>query len=120
MAETKKLTKKDYFSKIRGIVENDPELVAFIDHELELLNRKNSSKGQTKNQIANEAIMDEIVTALISVGEPVTISEFQARVPEMAQYTNQKLSALFKKLVESERVAKSTNKKKTYFSALVD
>ena len=34
----------------------------------------------------------------------------------MAEYSNQKLSALMKKLVESGRVAKTTDKKKSYFS----
>ena len=40
MAETKKLTKRDYFAQLKEIVKDNAELVAFIDHELELLNKK--------------------------------------------------------------------------------
>ena len=116
MAETKKLTKRDYFSKIREIVIDNAELVAFIDHEVELLNKKNSSNGQTKTQKENELIMDTIVAELERVGRPVTITEFQSASEKMAEYSNQKLSALLKKLVDSNRVVKTTDKKKSFFS----
>ena len=115
MAE-KKLTKKEYFAKIRAIVIDNPDLVSFVDHEIELLEKKNSSKGQTKTQKENELIMDNIVKALSEIGRPVTITEFQSASEEMAQYSNQKLSALFKKLTENGSVIKTTDKKKSYFS----
>ena len=50
MAETKKLTKRDYFAQLKEIVKDNAELVAFIDHEVELLTRKNSGNSQTKTQ----------------------------------------------------------------------
>ena len=40
--ENKKLTKKEYFGVIRNLVIDNEELVAFIDHEIELLNKKSS------------------------------------------------------------------------------
>ena len=44
-------TKREYFTELKGIVANDSELVAFIDHELELLDKKNSApKNPTAKQ----------------------------------------------------------------------
>lgn len=119
MAE-KKMTKKDFYGVIREMVADRADLVEFIDHELELLNKKSSKRGLTATQKENVELMDKIYNALVEVGNPVTISELQASVPEMAEYSNQKLSALLKKLVESNRVVKTIEKKKSYFSANVD
>ena len=116
MAETKKMTKKEYFTQIKGIVADNAELVAFIDHEIELLDKKNSSKGQTKTQKENELIMDTIINELAQIGYPVTITEFQSASEKMSEYSNQKLSALLKKLVDTNRVVKTTEKKKSFFS----
>lgn len=112
----KKLTKKDYFEKIKGVCANNAEIVAFCDHEIELLNRKNSKGGLSKTQVENEGIKDQIIAALATVGKAVTITELQASNENMAQYSNQKLSALLKQLVDSKDVVKTTDKKKSYFS----
>ena len=50
MEKTKKVTKREYFAQLREVVADNPELVAFIDHEVELLNKKNSGNSQTKTQ----------------------------------------------------------------------
>lgn len=111
MAETKKMTKKEYFGVLRELVLDRPELVDFIDHEIELLSRKNSSTAPSKNQVANEGIKVEILNALTEFGKAVTVSELMAKVP----YSNQKLSALLKQLVEDTKVERIEDKRKTYF-----
>ena len=114
----KKLTKKEVFSKmleVEAIVSNEM-FVDFINHELELLNRKSSKSTQTKTQIENENIKNTIVESLKKVAKAVTISELQELDSEMANYSNQKLSALLKKLVAEKRVVKTIDKKKSYFS----
>ena len=58
---TNKVTKRDRFAQLRAIVIDNEELVAFIDHEVELLNKKNSSKGETKAQAENRAIKSNIL-----------------------------------------------------------
>lgn len=116
MAEIKKMTKKEMFESLKGYVVDNAEMVAFIDHEIELLNRKASKSSQTKTQKENEGIMENILVALEKVGRPVTITELQNENEDMAQYSNQKLSALLKKLNESGKVSKVTDKKKSYFS----
>lgn len=110
-----KKTKKDLFLEVREVVAGNEELVAFVDHELELLNKKASTKS-TKANNEQVALMEKIVNALNEIGRSVTISELQKENAEMAEYSNQKLSAMLKKLVDNKQVTKIVDKKKSYFT----
>jgi hypothetical protein len=118
MENTKKVTKRDNFNKLLTIEEvaNDTQLVEFINHELELLDKKSASHStaKTANQKANEEIKKSIVNALVDIGKS-TISDLQKANEDMAQYSNQKLSALLKQMVDSGEVVRTTDKKKAYF-----
>ena len=109
-----KKTKREFFGEIREIVKENTELVAFIDHELELLDKKTSAKS-TKVNTEQVELMEKIVDALNEIGRSVTISELQKENAEMAEYSNQKLSAMLKKLVDNKQVTKMIDKKKSYF-----
>ena len=110
-----KKTKRDLFLEVREVVAGNEELVAFIDHELELLNKKASTKSTKVNE-EQVALMEKIVNALNEIGRSVTISELQKENAEMAEYSNQKLSAMLKKLVDNKQVTKIVDKKKSYFT----
>ena len=112
---TNKKTKKDLFLEVREVVAGNEELVAFVDHELELLDKKASTKS-TKVNDEQVALMEKIVNALNEIGRSVTISELQKENAEMAEYSNQKLSAMLKKLVDNKQVTKIVDKKKSYFT----
>ena len=116
--ENKKLTKKEVFSKMLEVeaIASNELFVEFINHELELLDRKSSKSTQTKTQIENESIKNAIVESLERVAKAVTITELQELDSKMANYSNQKLSALLKQLVKENRVVKTVDKKKSYFS----
>ena len=111
---TNKKTKRDLFLEVREVVAENEELVAFVDHELELLDKKASTKS-TKVNDEQVALMEKIVNALNEIGRSVTISELQKENAEMAEYSNQKLSAMLKKLVDNKQVTKMVDKKKSYF-----
>ena len=120
---TVKVTKKDYFNALRALVvdtevENKTALIDFIDNELALLAKKaNSAKSKpSKAQAENEGIKTAIIAALNEAEKALTITEFQTTYPEFAEYSNQKLSALFKQLVDAGAVEKTVVKKKSYFS----
>lgn len=119
MAEIKKLTKKDYFNVIKELVSDRQDLVDFIDHEIELLSKKSSRTAPTKTQVENEAIKEKIVATLVELGRYVTITEIQNANTELADLSNQKISALLKQLVDTNIVAKMLDKKKAYFKASV-
>lgn len=112
-----KMTKREMFEMIKGVCANDTRIVEFCEHEIELLNRKSSKSTQTKTKIENESIKGAIVNALTEIAKPVTITEMQELNTEMANYSNQKLSALLKQLVENDKkVVKTVDKKKSYFT----
>lgn len=120
----KKMTKKEMFAMVIGVVEtteveNKEEMVAFLNHEIELLEKKSSKTGATKTQKENLVLMEQLKEAFREMEKPVTISEFQAlSTHEVATLSNQKLSALLKKLTEGENapMVKTVEKKKSYFS----
>lgn len=112
---TNKKTKRDLFLEVRKVVAENDELVAFVDHELELLDKKASTKS-TKVNDEQVSLMEKIVNALNEIGRSVTISELQKENTEMAEYSNQKLSAMLKKLVDNKQVTKIVDKKKSYFT----
>ena len=113
-----KMTKREMFTMIMEVegVKGNKEMTDFLAHEIELLAKKSSKSGQTKTQKENEKLIEQIFEALAIVGKPVTITEFQGEVAAMSEFSNQKLSALLKKLVDSGRVVKTVDKKKSYFS----
>ena len=119
MANEKKLTKREKYERLlaKAEVQADPIAVEFIEHELELLAKKNSSeKKPTAVQLANEGIKETILETLATEGKKMTISEMQKVNAELSELQNQKISALLKKLVENGKVVKTVEKKKSYFS----
>lgn len=118
----RKLTKRELFGQARELaIANDREdLVAFIDHELELLDKKASASGNSKTQKENLEIIERLYSELANIDRAVTISEFQKESEYAGTLSNQKISALFKKLVDNGRVIKTVDKKKSYFSVAND
>lgn len=114
----KKMTKKEMFEMIKGVCVDNSEIVKFCNHELDLLNKKSSKSTLTKTQVENEKIKTEIVNILTEIARPVTITELQELNENMAKYSNQKLSALLKALVNENKVVRTEDKKKAYFSVV--
>ena len=117
--ENKKMTKKEKFAMIKEYIADNEMLMEFIDNEIYLLTKKASSSAKTKTQIENENIKEKIVTILTEINAPVTITDMQKASDCMAQYSNQKLSALLTQLIEEKRVQRIVDKKKAYFKVLV-
>ena len=119
--KTTKPTKKALFTALLALVtetapENAEVLTAFINNEIALLDKRAANKTASKTQVENENIKAKILDALTEIDKPVTISELQTLAPELAVYTNQKLSALLTQLKANNLVTKTIEKKKSYFS----
>ena len=111
------MTKKEMFAEIRNIVAGNEEMVAFIDHEIELLERKsNSPKKPTKTQVENDGFKAEIVAYLTEVDTPKTIKELQAEIPSISGLTNQRITHMLTDLVKAEILTKEYVKKTPYYS----
>lgn len=128
-----KITKKEYFAIVKDIVEassadNKADIVAFLDHEVELLNKKSGKSKATPTQAANAVTLNVIKEVLGELDKPATITELLTDVrlqsyteitkdgEKVIAMTNQKLSSLMKKLVDAHEVVRTEEKKKAYFS----
>ena len=110
----KKITKKEMFTQIREAVADNADMVAFIDHEIELLSKKSGSKKPTATQIANEGLKATILS-ILEGSEGMTASEVLVSSDEFTGLSNQKITALLRQLVLNGSVTKITDNKKTLF-----
>ena len=119
MTTTKKMTKRDYFNILRKsypvTAENYNDVIAFIDHEIELLERKNSAeKKPTATQKANADLKAAILESMVK-DRNYTITEMIKEFPALSELTNQKVSAMVRQLVEANLIEKIEDKRKSYF-----
>ena len=122
MANEKKTTKAQMFAQIKANYPLTEEEVAFIDHELELLSKKNAAeKKPTAKQTANASIQDAILATMAA--EPTrlfTITELTKEVPNLPEdMTNQRMSALVRQLIPAQ-VERIEDKRKAYFRIVAD
>jgi len=111
------MTKREMFAEIRNAVIDNAEMVAFIDHEIELLNRKSASpKKPTKTQMENDSFKAVIVDYLTEVDAPKTIKELQAEIAELDGLTNQRITHMLTDLVKAGKLTKEYVKKTPYYS----
>ena len=114
----KKITKRDRFNTLLTFAEvkANPDMVAFIEHELELLAKKNSAeKKPTAQQTANEGIKEVILDVLGKDGGLMTVTDVQKSTEELAELSNQRVSALLRQLVADGYVERVEDKRKAYF-----
>lgn len=119
MAKIKTLTKKEKYGMVLDYIKDNEMLVEFINNEIELLNKKSSKNTLTKTQIENEKLKEKILATLVELDKYATITEIQEANIELAELSNQKISALLKQLVDTNIVEKMIDKKKAYFKASV-
>ena len=121
--ENKKMTKKETINLLIDVLMGNKEVediqmfIDFLTHERELLERKSSNSGQTKTQKENEILKEKIVETLKELNKFSTITEIQESNAELADLSNQKISALLKQLVDTNVIEKVIEKKKAYFKA---
>ena len=132
MANTKttKLTKSDRFTALRAYLDANPDAVfhtpkgditakdmgEFVAHEIELLSKKNSAdKKPTAQQTANAGIQSAIVEGM-KANRLYTVTEIIKEIPECADLTNQRVSALLRQMIERGEIVRTTDKQKAYFS----
>ncbi len=112
-----KKTKKEFLTELLNLSEvaQNPELVDFLKKEIALLDKKTISRSQ-KSNAEHETILSELKTVLVNCGNTgLTISEMQEKSELLSGFSNQKLSAMLKKLVDGGIVYKTKEKKTTKF-----
>lgn len=114
----KKITKRERFATLLTFaeVQADPEMVKFIEHEVELLERKNFSNAMriTAQQVANDQIKSAIAEGM-KPNRLYTVTELIKEIPECNELTNQRVSALLRQMVLDKVVVKVEEKRKSFF-----
>lgn len=117
MANNKKMTKKDYYTAILAKYALTEDEKAFINHEIELLEKKNAAdKKPTAQQVANKSTQDAIYEGMES-GKLYTITDLIKCIPECAEMTNQRVSAIVRQMI-GEKVERIEDKRKAYFKKI--
>lgn len=116
MATSKKMTKAQMFAQIKAHLTDEKE-IAFIDHELELLAKKNQSgsgdRKPTAAMLENASLRDTIQQTLTS--EPQTIEDIKARNAALEKLSVHKMSSLLGQLVTEGKAQRMVIKRKTHY-----
>ena len=115
------MTKKENFAVIRTIientaVENQDELLTFIDHEVELLSRKRSTSSKpTKRQVENTALKERISEILLRAESGMTAGDITKAIAS-DDATPNRVVALLTQMKKDGMVVREEVKGKAMFS----
>ena len=97
-------------------VEDNKEVTEKLEALKESISKKNSAERKpTATQKADEEYKKAILS-FMEVGKKYTISELMKEVVELADLSNQRVSALVRQLKDSGLVERTEEKRKAYFS----
>lgn len=123
MANSTKVTKKDRYATLKAIVEgldreDKDELIAFIDHEVELISNRKRSDKPSKKQVENEGIKAEILAYLGTVGT-AKVGDITKALGDKVT-SSQQVSALVTQLKNDGKVTRFTEKKDIFFTLVTE
>lgn len=117
MTNTKKITNKFALQYVLDNCEVPTEISEKLEKMIVSLDKKSSSNGEKKlTAVQKENIgFMEIMYNALDTEKGKTVTEIIKSVPEFAEFSNQKASALMKKLVDEGRAVKQVDKGRSYF-----
>lgn len=114
----KKTTKRKYYEIIKSKLADNAEIVAFCDHEIELLdNRKKTTDGEKKltpKQKENLALVATILDNM-EVDTIYSISDMQRKIEVCKELTNQKISSLIRQAMSDGTIERVEEKGRAFF-----
>lgn len=120
----KKMTKRDYFEKIKGLIPKDEaEVIAFIDKQIEMINKKTeSTKAKRAEDELSKKLKETALNILSKAPNPMQASEIiaQETIRSMKNekgnpISTQKMSSVLNKMCEVNEIKKKKEKGKTLF-----
>ena len=99
-------------AKANGVLTE--EEIACLNDRKEKAVKKAGTRKPTAQQKENEGIKAVILDALTTEG--ITVTNLINSVPELAGFTNQRVTALLRQLILAEKVVKTKDGKTTLFS----
>ena len=122
MAKKRMMTKKEVLDLIKIRCADNEAIMEYCNLELELLEKK--ANGSKKVNVENEKLATMVLNELAKISSPITVNELIEKSQTIKDYvlengnhiSNQKLTAILYKLVDSKDVIQVKDKKKSYFS----
>ena len=114
-----KKTKREHFAELRMLATGNAELIAFIDHEVELLNKKNSAERKpTINQLDNLKIK-KLIRENIGANRYTITEMIKALLKdtEWAEITCSRRTAICTQMVEEGDLVREVDKRKADYRA---
>lgn len=122
----KKMTIVEQYTKAIALLNGETvedytveQAVAFLQERSAQTAKKNASGGgerkPTKEQIANEAIKEQIVATLAEIGKPATVGDITKANADLPP-SSQKMTSLITQLVKAQRVVRTEEKGRAYFA----
>ena len=116
----RKPTKRDNFTTLLSIpaVAENADLVAFIEHEVELLDKKNSAERKpTAKQTENAGFKSDILD-WAEAGVQYTAGDIVKGVPSIVEagISVNRVTAMLTQLVNDGALVKTVDKRKSYYS----
>lgn len=112
----KKMTKREMFTNILVLLnaaEADESLIAGIEHEIELLDKRSASKSPNAKKVAEQnANLAKVREVLAAADEGLRATE----IANATDFTVQRVTALVRKMVESGEVTRTEDKKVATFT----
>jgi len=116
--EKTKVTKREMFERLLGLptVQADDELVAFIEHEVKLLDNKKEavSARKMKETSENAALIDAIVEGMVA-GTDYTVTTLINSIEAISELSTSKVTSLLKNALNDGRVVRDTTKGKSVY-----
>ena len=111
-----KMTKREYFNRILGYAHDEDK--AFILHEIELLDKKNSAERKpTAKQVENEGFKADIL-GFMENGKTYAVADLVKGVPSVVAsgISANRVTALLTQLKGEGKVIRSEEKGKAFYS----
>lgn len=112
-----KITKREVINTMLADenIKGNEMYVTYLEHELELLDKKAEKRGKSDEELAEIARLKSLITDTLATVGKGTVSEIQKANSELGDLSNQKVTSLLKALKEEGVVIRATEGRKTIF-----
>jgi hypothetical protein len=118
MANKQKKTQKEMYNELLALCQTD-EQREFVESRLEQLAKKSAStsKKEKEKQEAN-AYLGTVILNYMKPNEKYTITDLIKSIPELQDYTNQRITAIMSTLKEQYKVYNIQLKGRSYYCCM--
>lgn len=113
-----KITKREVINAMlqENLIKGNDIYMAYLTHELELLDKKAEKKGKSAQEVAETDRLKGLVVATLEQISKGTVTEIQKANSELGTLSNQKVTSLVGALVKDGVVIKFTESRKSVFT----